>query len=75
MRIILREYLGMLRESGEFDALMPDLLREMQFVPLSAPQRGVRQAGVDLAALGDDDQGRRSLWLFVLKRGDLGRKD
>jgi len=75
MRIILREYLGMLRESGEFDALLPDLLREMQFVPLSAPQQGVRQAGVDLAAVGNDADGRRSLWLFVLKRGDLGRKD
>ena len=75
MRIILREYLGMLRESGEFDALLPDLLREMQFVPLSTPQQGVRQAGVDLAAVGNDADGRRSLWLFVLKRGDLGRKD
>lgn len=75
MRIILREYLGMLRESGEFDALVPDLLREMQFVPLSAPQTGVRQAGVDLSALGNDEKGQRSLWLFVLKRGDLGRKD
>lgn len=75
MRIILREYLGMLRESGEFDALLPDLLREMQFVPLSAPQQGVRQAGVDLAAVGNDENGRRNLWLFVLKRGDLGRKD
>lgn len=75
MRIILREYLGMLRESGEFDALLPDLLREMQFVPLSAPQQGVRQAGVDLAAVGNDANGQRSLWLFVLKRGDLGRKD
>lgn len=75
MRIILREYLGMLRESGEFDALLPDLLREMQFVPLSAPQQGVRQSGVDLAALGNDDKGQRCLWLFVLKRGDLRRKD
>jgi len=75
MRVILREYLGMLRESGEFDALLPDLLREMQFVPLSAPQPGVRQAGVDLAALGNDAKGQRCLWLFVLKRGDLGRKD
>lgn len=75
MRIILREYLGMLRESGEFDALLPDLLREMQFVPLSAPQQGVRQAGVDLAAVGNDANGQRNLWLFVLKRGDLGRKD
>src|SRR5258708_11512679 len=75
MRMMIREYLGMLREGGEFDVLMPDLLREMQIVPLSSPQTGVRQAGVDLAAVGNDTVGIRCLWLFVLKRGDLGRRD
>ncbi len=75
MRIILREYLGMLKESGEFDAVMPDLLREMGIVPLSSPQVGVRQAGVDLAGVGPDEGGTLTVWLLVLKRGDIGRKD
>lgn len=75
MRLIIREYLGMLRESGEFDALIPDLLLAMKIVPLSKAQVGVRQAGVDIAAVGNDDLGRRTLWLFVLKRDDLGRRD
>lgn len=65
----------MLKESGEFDELFPDLLREMRIVPLSAPQVGVRQAGVDLAAVGNDSAGFKTLWLFVLKRGDIGRRE
>ena len=75
MRIVLLEYLRMLRESGEFDALLPDLLLSMNIVPVSKAQVGVRQAGVDLAAVGDDENGVRTFWLFVLKRGDLGRRD
>lgn len=75
MRLVIREYLGMLKESREFDALLPDLLLAMNIVPLSKPQVGVRQAGVDIAAVGNDDAGQRTLWLFVLKRGDLGRRD
>lgn len=75
MRLIIREYLGMLRESGEFDVLLPDLVLAMNIVPLSKAQVGVRQAGVDIAAVGNDDAGQRTLWLFVLKRGDLGRRD
>lgn len=75
MRLVIREYLGMLRESGEFDALLPDLLLAMNIVPLSKAQVGVRQAGVDIAAVGNDETGQRTLWLFVLKRGDLGRRD
>lgn len=75
MRLIIREYLGMLRESGEFDELVPDLLLSMGIVPLTKPQLGVRQAGVDLAAVGKDSAGVQNLWLFILKRGDIGRRD
>ncbi|MFZ5792816.1 MAG: hypothetical protein ACOY3L_19160 [Pseudomonadota bacterium] len=75
MRLILAEYLRMLRESGEFDALLPDLLLAMNIVPISKVQVGVRQAGVDLAAVGPNKDGQKILWLFVLKRGDLGRRD
>jgi hypothetical protein len=75
MRLVIREYLAMLKESGEFDALIPDLLLAMNIIPLSKAQPGVRQAGVDIAAVGNDDAGTRTLWLFVLKRGDVGRRD
>lgn len=76
MQLIIREYLGLLRESREFDQLLPDLLAAMDIVPTSRPQIGVRQAGVDLAAIGKDQKsGRDCLYLFVIKRGDIGRKD
>jgi len=75
VRLVLLEYLRMLRESGEFDALVPDLLLAMNIVPISKAQVGVRQGGVDLAAVGNDEDQVRTLWLFVLKRGDLGRRD
>lgn len=75
MKLIIREYLSMLRESREFDELIPDLLLSMGIVPLTKPQVGVRQAGVDVAAVGKDDTGTQTLWLFILKRGDIGRNE
>lgn len=75
MKLVLVEYLRMLREAGEFDVLLPDLLLAMNIVPISKPQKGVRQAGVDLTAVGSDESGVTALWLFVLKRGDLSRRD
>ena len=75
MRLVIREYISALRESGELDALLPDLLLAMGMEPLSKPQRGVRQYGVDLAAVGPDpeDQGARKLFLITIKKGDVGR--
>ncbi len=49
MKLVIREYLSMLRESGELDALLPDLLLSMDIEPISKAQVGVRQYGVDVA--------------------------
>lgn len=75
MKLIVREYLGMLRESGEFDLLLPDLLIQMGLTPTTKAQKGVRQDGVDLSAVGPDDNDVDNLWLFVIKRGDIGRSE
>ena len=75
MKLVIREYLNLLKESGEFDVLMSDLLLAMNFIPISRPQVGVRQAGVDIAATGNDSDGNDCLYLFVLKIGDIGRTD
>ena len=77
MKLILRQYLADLRERDELDAILPDLLSEIGFNVLSRPARGTRQAGVDVAAIGpdEDDGGRRKLFLFTLKSGDLRRSD
>ena len=77
MKLILRQYLSDIRERGELDAILPALLSELGFNVLSKPGRGTRQAGVDIAAIGPDenDHGRKKLFLFVVKSGDLGRHD
>ena len=76
MRLVIREYLSMLKESGELDALLPDLLLSMDIVPTSKAQVGVRQFGVDVAGIGADPDRkdrRRTLFLFTVKRGDFDR--
>jgi len=75
MKLIIKEFLSQLRESGELDRLLPDLLARMKLIPISRAQVGVRQNGVDVAAVGKDKNGIKTLYLFVLKVGDLGRRD
>lgn len=75
MKLVIREYLHLLRESGELDELVPDLLLENNIEPIFRAQKGVRQNGVDIAAVGPDesDSGTTKLFLFVLKKGDVDR--
>jgi hypothetical protein len=76
MRLVIREYLSMLKESGELDALLPDLLLAMGLDVLSRPGTGPRQFGVDLPAVGiDPTDGRQKLFLLTVKRGDITRND
>lgn len=75
MKLIVKEFLSQLKESGELDRLLPDLLSRMKIIPISRAQVGVRQNGVDVAAVGKDGEGVKTLFLFVLKVGDLGRRD
>lgn len=76
MKLVIREYLSMLKESGELDLLLPDLLLAMGIKPLSKAQGGVRQYGVDVAAVGQDpnDQAEK-LFLLTIKKGDLSRNN
>lgn len=76
MRLVLAQFLRTLKERDEFDRLLPDLLLSMGYVPLTKPQTGVRQHGVDLAVFGTSpEDGQQELLLFVIKRGDIGRRD
>jgi hypothetical protein len=74
MKLILRNYLASLREREELDAILPDLLSELGYTVYSRPKRGTAQAGVDIAAVGEDDDGERKLFLFSVKQGDLTRQ-
>lgn len=74
MKLLFRNYLASLREREELDAILPDLLSELGYIVYSRPQRGTAQAGVDVAAVGKDDDGQRKLFLFSVKQGDLTRQ-
>lgn len=77
MKLIIKEYLASLRERNELDAILPNLLSELGFNVMSRPSIGARQHGVDVAAVGPDenDGGKRKLFLFSIKPGDLRRQD
>lgn len=75
MKLLLSDYLASLKEREELDAVLPDLLSELGFTILSRPQRGTQQRGVDIAAVGADEDGVKKLFLFSVKAGDMTRQD
>jgi hypothetical protein len=75
MKLLIRDYIGSLKERQELDAILPDLLSELGFNVYSRPSRGTAQRGVDVAAVGKDDDGERKVFLFSVKQGDLTRQD
>ena len=74
MKLLFRSYLASMRERGELDAILPDLLSELGYNVYSRPQRGTAQAGVDIAAVGLDEHGEKKVFLFSVKQGDLTRQ-
>lgn len=75
MKLIIKEYLSLLKESKELDSLIPELLLAMGHEVISKPQVGVRQNGVDVASIGLDKDGEKKVFLFTIKEGDFGRND
>lgn len=73
MKLLLKEYLSSLKERGELDAILPDLLSEMGLHVFSRPAIGPRQNGVDLAAVGVDGDNVRKVFLLTVKSGNLTR--
>ena len=73
MKLIFSEYLASLKERGELDVIMPDLLSEIGFTVFSKPAVGTKQNGVDVAAVGPGQNGQRTLFLISIKPGDLRR--
>ncbi len=75
MKLVIKEYLTSLKERGELDALLPDLLSQMGLRVFSKPGRGTRQHGVDIAAVGKVEDEVEKVFLLSVKSGNLGRKD
>ena len=60
IRLMLEDYLGLMKEEGELDVFLPLLLGAMGHEIIYRPQKGVRQYGVDLTSVGPDDAGRKT---------------
>ena len=74
MKLIVRDYLKALREDGELDRLLVDLLSQMGLKIQSSPKKGVAQSGVDLWATGKlPKDNEESVYLVSVKRGNLTR--
>ena len=76
MKLVVKQFLRNLKERGELDVIIPDLLSTMGLHVFSVPLTpGGRQYGVDVAAFGSIDGGVPSVYLFSIKAGDLTRSD
>lgn len=70
----MTEYISSLKEDGELDALIQNILRAYQFEIISKTERG-RQYGVDVYAVGKDfdDNNKKKVFLITVKQGDIDR--
>ncbi|MFZ3019443.1 MAG: hypothetical protein WA056_13410 [Gallionella sp.] len=75
MKLILKQYLSSLRERGELDVVLPDLLSQLGLNVFSRPGRGTRQDGVDVGAVGCLLGEEEKVYLFSVKPGGLTRRD
>lgn len=74
MKLILKQYLASLRERQELDAVLPDLLSCMGMNVFISPTRGVKEYGVDIAAVGKINDQEEKVYLFSVKSGNLTRE-
>ena len=74
MKLILKQYLASLKERAELDAVLPDLLSSMGMNVFISPTRGVKEYGVDIAAVGKINGKVEKVYLFSVKSGNLTRE-
>ena len=75
LRLLLEDFLGLMREEGELDVFLPLLMSAMGHEVVYRPQKGPRQYGVDIVSIGSDDDGEKKLFLWLAKCGDIGRSE
>lgn len=74
IRLLLEEFLGLMREEGELDVFLPLLLSAMGHEIVYRAQKGPRQYGVDILSVGPEPGGgRKKLFIWLVKCGNLGR--
>ena len=75
IRLLLESFLGLMREEGQLDAFLPILLSGMGHEIVYAAQKGPRQYSVDITSTGKDVDGKRKLFLWLIKCGKIGRSE
>ena len=73
LRLLLEDYLGLMKEAGELDVFLPLLLSSMGHEVVYRAQGGIRQFGADIVTTGPGIKGKRTLFLWVIKCGDVTR--
>ncbi|WP_316799686.1 hypothetical protein [Pedobacter frigidisoli] len=74
MKLILTEYVNALKEDGELDVLIQDILKAYDIEIFASTEKG-RQNGVDVYAVGKDFlDGITKVFLITVKRGDIDRR-
>lgn len=74
MKLILKQYLASLKERAELDAVLPVLLSYMGMNVFISPRRGIKEYGVDIAAVGKLNGEESKVYLFSVKSGNLTRE-
>lgn len=75
LRLLLEDFLGLMREEGELDVFLPLLMSAMGHEVVYRAQKGTRQYGVDISSVGRDEDGKKKLFLWLVKCGDINRTD
>ncbi|MBN3804339.1 hypothetical protein GXB81_14955 [Paraburkholderia sp. Ac-20336] len=75
LRLLLEDFLGLMREEGELDTFLPLLMSAMGHEVVYRAQKGTRQYGVDIVSVGTDGTGASTLFLWLVKCGDIGRQE
>jgi hypothetical protein len=75
LRLLLEDFLGLMREEGELDVFLPLLMSAMGHEVIYRAQKGPRQYGVDISSVGRDKDGEQKLFLWLVKCGDITRQD
>lgn len=75
LRLLLEDFLGLMREEGELDVYLPLLMSSMGHEIVYRAQKGPRQYGVDICSVGPDESGKTTLFLWLIKCGDIGRRE
>lgn len=73
MKALIREFFQSLKERGQLDEILPEILAETGFSVFSRPGRGTTQHGVDVAATKKSASGEDEVFLFTIKPGNLDR--